>query len=292
MFANPMSGRGLGLRVSEQLDAPLRAAGHELQINTEHASHLTDIRDPDSIHALIIIGGDGTLRAVIERLVQLLGPDRVPPVLFIGLGTANLMQQHLGLTYDSAHFAEQVVRLLATRRTIGVDVSMVNEHLFLLMTSCGLDSEVVKRLAEARIGPITKLSYLMPIVSALAAYHYPNVAVEVDGEVVHSGSPAQVFVGNVAEYGTGFPVLDRASSTDQRLDICVMPCGSIDELVRLMMLTVIGKHHEARGVVYTTGRDVRITTDTPIPLQVDGDSLGTTPARVRLLDKPVAFIVP
>ena len=44
-------------------------------------------------------------------------------------------------------------------------------------------------------------------------------------------------------------------------------------------------------VVYTTGRDIRITTDAPIPLQIDGDSLGTTPAHVRLLDKPVAFIV-
>jgi diacylglycerol kinase family enzyme len=104
-------------------------------------------------------------------------------------------------------------------------------------------------------------------------------------------TPAIAFVGNVAEYGAGFPVLDRASSFDQRLDICVMECRSHYDLAQLAMLTMVGKHHDHAGVIYTTGVDVRIRCPDPAPMQVDGEAAGTTPTHIRLLDDRVAFIV-
>ena len=45
--------------------------------------------------AAVAVGGDGTLRAAVERLVTLYGHD-APPVLPVAMGTANLMGQYLG----------------------------------------------------------------------------------------------------------------------------------------------------------------------------------------------------
>lgn len=291
IFANPVSGRGRGIDILNRLVPTLATSGYEVASYTAHPAALVAINDITSVYAMIVIGGDGTLRAVIERLHQLHPQSPLPPVLVIGLGTANLMQRHLQLRYRVRDLPEQVLRLIQNRVTKQVDVATAGEHLFLLMASCGLDSSVVEQLAKARTGPISKATYIPHIAKSLARYVFSPVTVTVDGRVVHDHAPAQVFVGNVAEYGTGFAVLDRASSFDQRLDVCVLPARSRVELVRLMLLTAVGKHHGAPGVVYTTGRDVRIESDIPMPLQIDGESAGTTPTHIRLLDNPVGFIV-
>ncbi len=292
IFANPVSGRGRGIKILDRLLPTLSAAGYQVESHTDHPESLAPIDDVDSVYAMIVIGGDGTLRAVVERLKHLHPDAPLPPVLVIGLGTANLMQRHLGLRYRKSDLPQQVARLLQNRKTKQVDVATAGEHLFLLMASCGLDSSVVEQLARARTGPISKATYLPFIARSLTQYAFSPVTVTVDGQVVHRDAPAQVFVGNVAEYGTGFPVLDRASSFDQRLDVCVLPARSRVGLMRLMLLTMLGKHHGAPGVVYTTGRDVRIESAIPMPIQIDGESAGMTPTHIRLLDTPVGFIVP
>ncbi len=291
IFSNPTSGRGRGVAIANQLAPAIENAGWRAEQITDHPSTLRTFYDPAGIHAMIVIGGDGTLRAVIERVAQLVGPDHVPPVLVMGMGTANLMQQHLKLAYARDTLERDIVDLLRARKLLKVDTAVANESLFLLMASCGFDSSVVKRLSDTRAGPITKLSYVTPILASLNDYDFTPLTVEVDGTIVHDEKPAQVYIGNVPEYGTGFPVLDRASSFDQRLDVCVMPCETRNELLRLSMLTLVGKHHDAPGVVYTTGREVRVTSRAPVPVQVDGDHAGSTPVHIRLLDSSVAFIV-
>ncbi|GIW75350.1 MAG: protein BmrU [Phycisphaerae bacterium] len=291
IFANPLSGRGQACSIIDRLIPTLQQAGYDPHPFVEHIRTLDVIPDPSSVHAIVILGGDGTLRITVQKLTDLMPVSQIPPILVIGLGTANLMQKHLGLRYSAQKLPEQVVHLLDQKRVARLDVARVNEQISLLMISCGLDSEVVRRLSEVRRGPITRWSYLPPILRSLKTYRFVPLSVRVDGQLVHDRQPAQVFVGNVAEYGTGFPVLNQASSTDRQLDVCVMPCQSVDELIRLTMLTTIGRHSDAPGVIYTRGQQVEIASREPIPIQVDGDSLGSTPARIDLLEEPLGLIV-
>lgn len=291
IFANPVSGRGKGIAILQALTPALQRAGWGVDVIVEHPAHLQAIAEPEQIDALIVIGGDGTLRAVADRVTHLLGADNVPPILVMGLGTANLMQQHLQLSYDPDHFADDVVGLLKRRRVVRVDTATANDSLFLLVASCGYDAAVVHALASARSGPISKLTYIEPMLMSLLDYPFHPLTVEVDGKVIHRDAPAMVFVGNVPEYGTGFPVLDKATSFDQRLDVCIMPCASKHELLHMGMLTLLGRHREQRGVIYTTGREIRIDSPHRIPLQVDGEQSGFVPVTLRLLEGRVAFIV-
>ncbi|HEY0007852.1 MAG TPA: diacylglycerol kinase family protein [Tepidisphaeraceae bacterium] len=274
----------------QKIAPPLRAEGFDVEVVQEHPARFDRQTTPDPIHAVIVIGGDGTLRAVIERLTQIMAADALPPVLVIGLGTANLMQQHLRLRYSPETLAADVCDLLRKPRITRVDAALAGEHLFLLMASCGFDATVVHHLSAKRTGPITKLSYLAPALAALRDFSLPRLRVEVDGIVLCSDQPGMVFVGNVAEYGTGFPVLDRANSFDGLLDVCVMRCDSLPELAQLSMLTLVGQHHTAAGVHYVTGKNVAIE-GTTAPVQVDGEAAGTTPVRIRLLEHGVPFIV-
>ena len=292
IFANPTSGRGRGVRLAEQLPASIQSAGFIAEVWQKNPAAFNDIGALTSAEAIVVVGGDGTLRSVVDRALSLLGDADLPPILVIGLGTANLMQRHLRLRYPKNDVGPRVAELLTARRTRAVDLGTVGGQVFLLMTSVGYDAGVVHGLAERRRGPITKLSYLGPALRQLRGQAYTGVTVTVDGRVIHDGGPAQVFVGNVAEYGTGFPVLTVADSADGLLDVCVLPCANHFAFARLLWRLARGGHRTAPGVIYTRGRDVLIDAPLPLPVQIDGDPAGLTPVRLGLLRRRADFIVP
>ncbi len=290
LFINPTSGRGRGMVFLSQLTPVLQKDGWVVDVIVEHPSHLNDIGDVSQIHAIIVIGGDGTLRSVIERIGELAGLAQVPPLLVIGLGTANLMQQHLKLVYTHDNFAEEIARMLRRMRVVHVDIASANNRLFLLMAGCGFDAAVVHKLSSVRKGPITKWAYFFPIVHSLQKYHFPRISVDVDSKRVLNNQSAMVFVGNIPEYGTGSKILLKASSFDRKLDICIMPADSRKSLVYMWLKTFTGKHVDVDGVFYGTGREVSITGETA-PLQIDGEAAGESPVNIRLLPERIGFIV-
>jgi len=287
IFVNPLAGRGRGVAMGERVAESLLKAGWAV----ETTSNPVEMLDAFAADAVVVIGGDGTLRGVVEHLGKLNGLSNLPPVLPIGLGTANLMQRHLGLQYTARMIGNDVVAYLKSGRTRAVDMGVVNGKLFLLMAGCGFDAAVVQTVADQRRGPIRKWTYVMPAIMQMATAAFPPISVEVDGETILKNQPAQVFVGNVSEYGTGFAVLPGADSGDGLLDVCVLPCDSQLGLVIWQSFIVRGRHIDHPNAIYRHAKHVTISGDTPMPLQIDGDAAGTTPADIRLLGEQVHFIV-
>lgn len=296
IFANPISGRGRGKKIANKLAAALRDAGYEVDLFLERADTLRrDQLDPTAA-AAIVIGGDGTLRTVAGRLYIPEDPKQDappgPPLLVVPMGTANLMGKHLGIQWDDQRIGEQVLDTLRHGRVVRLDTATANGELLLLVAGVGLDGKIVHELTRRRSGPISYFSYAVPTLQALQQYDYPSLTVFVDGTKVFGPAPAMAFIGNVPEYGTGFPILPLASPTDGRLDVCVLPCASAEELIDHAMRVAVGELAHGEGVVYTTGRHIRIESPSPVPVQVDGEAAGHTPLEVDLLPVRLPFIVP
>ena len=162
----------------------------------------------------------------------------------------------------------------------------------MLMAGVGFDAWVVHELDRMRDGPIDLMNYIMPAVKAIAEYRFPVLEVIVDGKKVFKKAPALALVGNIREYGTGFAILPEARPDDQLLDVCVMPCASPMDLIKLVLSAAAGEHVRQEGVVYVKGRRVRIESTTPVPVQVDGEPAGMTPVEIDLLPCRIPFIVP
>jgi diacylglycerol kinase family enzyme len=300
IFANPIAGRGRGGTLARRLLTRLRAERYDVILHTERPETFDRrLLDPPP-RAAIVIGGDGTLRAVAEHLfLGLNTPDEMQgsevPLLIIPLGTANLMVRHLGIRWDDPQLEDDVSDAITRRRVIRLDTARANGRLFLLMAGIGFDAHVVHELDRTRRGPLMGyVSYALPAALAVQGYTYPPISVTVDSRVVFPAKPAVAFVGNVAEYGTGFPLLPQARPDDGLLDVCVLPCRSKLDLVRLFMDAVVGEHMMTEGAVYTKGRHIRIETpgSEPVPVQVDGDSAGYTPVQIDLLPLRVPFLIP
>jgi diacylglycerol kinase (ATP) len=219
--------------------------------------------------------------------------EKAPPILVVSMGTANLLGRHLGLLWkDHRHLAQRISKLVRDRHTALLDVAAANGDLFLLMAGVGMDAMIVHELDRMRTGPIDYASYAIPAALALGTYAYPPITVRIDGRVVFDDRPGMAFVGNVKEYGTGFPLLPHARADDGLLDVLVLECASRADAVRQLLFAAAGEHLRTEGTVYAKGKRVRIDSPTEIPVQVDGEPAGHTPVDIDLLPVRLPFIVP
>jgi diacylglycerol kinase family enzyme len=301
IFANPIAGRGKGRVLAKALATQFKAEGWEACEVYDRPGSVSD-DTLGGMTAVVSIGGDGTLRSVVERVTDG-GKNEGPGVVVVPMGTANLMGRHLGVALSEKGLEDRAVAAIRGRKIVRLDVGRIRsqkreassgteEQLFLLMVGVGIDGEIVHALDRVRTGPIGYLSYVRPAVETFAGYQFHEVEVEVDGRKVFRMGPGLVFVGNVAEYGTGFPILPMAKSDDGLLDVCVLPTQSATDLIEHAVATMAGEHHLREGAVYVKGKHVRITSRAPVAVQADGDPAGWTPVEISLLETRVGFLVP
>jgi diacylglycerol kinase (ATP) len=288
IVANPIAGSGRGQATAEIVQKSLESSGFEatsiFDLPTAGRGQLADAE------AVIAIGGDGTLRAVAGRCLELLG--NVPPLLPVPMGTANLMGRYLGIHRQSVNMEDRIVKSLLRGEIRLLDAAEANKQLFLLMAGVGIDAQIVHELARVRRGPINYASYILPAALAMTNYRPHVLGISVDGKEIFPAAPAMALVANISEYGTGFPLAPHARPDDGMLDICVIPVDSPVDAVHKFFHAAAGQHLLMEGVVYTRGKEIEIRSAEAAPVQIDGDSAGHTPVRINLLPMRVPFIVP
>jgi diacylglycerol kinase (ATP) len=288
ILANPLAGRGKGRATAQLLEESLRAAGIRATtiFDVPAAADEKVLRAAD---AIIAIGGDGTLRAIASRCLEVRG--EVPPLLPIPMGTANLMGRYLGIHWRENDLPQRVVKSLQAGRVVMLDAGQANGKLFLVMAGIGIDGQIIHEMDRIREGPINYASYVVPAALALVNYRYVPLDVIVDGKEIFASAPAMAFIANISQYGTGFPVTPDARPDDGLLDVCIVPVASLVDGVQQFLRAAAGEHVQGEGVVYARGKEIEVRSPRPVPVQVDGDSAGYTPTRIGLLPLRVPFIV-
>jgi diacylglycerol kinase (ATP) len=289
--ANPYSGAADNRRRVEALARELAALGRPSRVlwdARERAATLGDRAAMAGCRAVIAAGGDGTVAQVINELP----PDT--PLAVFPAGTENLFAATHGFVDDPA----SLVRALAAGRTRAVDLGRASvpgrRRLFALMLSAGLDAEIVRRLAAWRasgraLRRVRRVSYVAPIAASLATYRHTPVRV-VAGESAASG--AYCVIANAPAYALDLPLAPDARADDGALDWLLFERGSLAALAAYSWAVWRGRHL-ARGDV-RAGRATRLMLDAaaPVPVQVDGDPLGTTPVEVEVMPGALTLIAP
>jgi diacylglycerol kinase family enzyme len=93
-------------------------------------------------------------------------------------------------------------------------------------------------------------------------------------------------------YGLGLKFAPSASGQDGLLDICLFERGSAFHMLKYFAQVLSGRHRNRRDIHLLQARRVRIESDQPVPIQVDGDPAGTTPADVRIVPQALELLLP
>lgn len=233
------------------------------------------------VDLVVAVGGDGTLREVLDGL-----PDPEVPVGLVPLGTANVISRDLGLPRD----VERALDVMAAGRVTRIDVARVNGHLCCLATGVGLDGMVVREVERRRRGPITRGSYLVALLRVLRRYRPPRLAVEIDG--VHDREAyGLVVISNIVHYAGVLRLARDRRLDDGRFEVYLFRDASRRALAAAALRGVVGQlPGGACGL--RRARRVRITSDTPVPYHVDGDYGGETPVAFVVCDRQYRMLTP
>lgn len=251
---------------------PTRAAG-----DAETLARLATQR----AQTVIAAGGDGTVREVAGGLA-----DSGVPLIVWPAGTENLVAKTFG--YRAS--ADSVYAALTAGRRLRVDLARHGRHAFLVVAGVGFDAEVVQRLTRLRNGHITHLSYAGPIWRTFWQHRFPHV--QVTGDQFEWQGRGLVFVGNIRRYSLGLRVIRDAVWDDGWLDVIIFPCRHQLDLIGHSLRTLFRRQVEHPGVRYRRVRRVRVESDEPVPVQLDGDDAGCLPLDVQVAPQAVTLLVP
>lgn len=274
-----------GHKTLSQAVSQLQSLGFDvLQESTARPHQLPDIIRSyrDRVDLAIVGGGDGTLNAAIEGLV-----DTQLPLGILPLGTANDLARTLGIP-PSIPEACQVIASGYSRR---IDLGRVNHKYFFNVASLGLSVQITRQLSKQDKRRWGVLAYAVAAIKVIWKSR-PFRAEICMGDTSIRVKTVQIAVGNGRYYGGGMTVADDAAINDERLDLYSLECKHWWQIVLLLPAMWRGRQADWPGVRTLEGKEFEVYTRKPQPINADGEIVTYTPAKFRLIPKAVTVFVP
>jgi len=238
-------------------------------------------------HDLVVVGGgDGTVSYAAGRVA---GTNVVLGVL--PLGTANDFARTLEIPNNLA----EACATIAEGKVVDIDLGRANGEPFLNVASVGLSVSVTEALSPRLKRYIGPLAYSIATLTAYARHKAFRARLEFpdgDHEPMELDDLLQVAVGNGRHYGGGNTVSPTAGIDDHTLDIYAILAGPVREHVSIARLLKDGSFIKHDRVYHLTTRRVRLVTEQPLPVNLDGEIATTTPADFTIQRNAVHVVVP
>ncbi|QOD04336.1 lipid kinase [Pseudarthrobacter sp. BIM B-2242] len=238
-------------------------------------------------HDLVVVGGgDGTVSYAAGRVA---GTNVVLGVL--PLGTANDFARTLEIPNNLA----EACATIAEGKVVDIDLGRANGEPFLNVASVGLSVSVTEALSPRLKRYIGPLAYSFATILAYTRHKPFRARLEFpdgDHEPLELEDLLQVAVGNGRHYGGGNTVSPTAGIDDHILDIYAIVAGPLREHVSIARLLKDGSFIKHDRVHHLTSRSVRVVTEPPMPVNLDGEIATTTPADFTIQRNAVHVVVP
>lgn len=233
---------------------------------------------------LVVGGGDGTVGFAASRVARTGTALGVLP-----LGTANDVARTLGIPTA----LPAAVRTLTEGHVVDVDLGRVNGRAFLNVASLGLSVAVTRRLTPGLKRRLGRFAYPVATLAAYRSHRPFDATLELaDGSTLELTDLMQVAVGNGRHYGGGLTVSPTASIDDHLLDVYAVVRGRLRDHVSVARLLRTGHLVEHERVHHLTASRLRLVTDEPLEVNLDGEIAATTPATFEVDRNALHVVVP
>ena len=260
----------------EQTISDVVAALQEFDVTLVKTSSPDDLADALEIHpaveAVVVLGGDGSLHAVVGAL-RTAGRLAQVVIGLVPLGTGN----DFAATLDLPDVPADAAAAIAAGRTRRIDLIIDGQDEVVINAAhIGIGAEAAKaaRPWKKALGPI---GYVIgAVLTGIRGLTTPGARLQitVDGTALTRKEPViQVAVGNGSLVGGGTPLLPRADPADGELDVAVSYTESPRRRVAYAWHVRRGDHHRRDDVVYLRGTEVSVRGD-KLACTSDGELTG------------------
>ena len=240
---------------------------------------------------IVAAGGDGTLNEVLNGLYDANGMDRAR-LGVLPLGTINVFARELRLPTSF----EAAWRVIEAGREKVIDLPSVEfsrdgkpvRQVFAQLAGAGLDSraiELVNWELKKKVGPVAY------VVAGFKALVEPKPKI-IASSSQNGGQGELVLIGNGRYYGGSFELFPDAALDDGMLDVTIFPQVNWETLIKTGWGWLTDQIRSSAGCLHFKTDRVTLTSNGPVPFELDGDNVGSLPATFTVTGKALRVLVP
>jgi diacylglycerol kinase (ATP) len=288
LVLNPHAGKGKGLKsfaaARELLGRQIRSmdvrvsdyAGHAFQIGREAAKN--------GYQRILSVGGDGTPFEIVNGLYAEGRPRQAVELGMIPAGTGNSFLRD----FSTLSWRQAVDNILAGKRR-KVDLVEINyfkdgrevRQYYLNILGVGLIADILK-LTNEKLKGFGSFGYSLAVMLRLARGMRNRMRLTVDGEKMEIINSALV-VSNSKYTGGGMKIAPMADSGDGRADLVIFQEVDRRDILNIFARVFKGTHVGHARVKTHRAAEIIIDSDPQEMLMADGELLGRTPLRLKVL---------
>ena len=290
LIFNPVSGQGnseqelnnIKLLLSPQIDLDIRLTTPET-----NAAHLAKEAIKRQVESIIVSGGDGTVSAVADAVAT-----QKIPLGVIARGTANAFATAVGIPEQLSLACQTIL----DGKTRTIDTAKCNGRPMVLLTGIGFEAKTVENTKREDKNRLGSLAYLISSFKQLSRWQNFNAEIETDEQIIKV-SAAAITVANTAPVTS---VLAQGVAEvlphDGLLDITIVaPENNLDSIIAAYKLYTSAREDEPvqhQNIRYLRSKKVKIKTDPPQKVVIDGEVTGTTPIELECIPQSLIIYVP
>lgn len=286
---NPVAGRTSPADVRAALESTLGSSGWEYDVHEtvadEDLEALIRAELANGCDLVVAAGGDGTVSMVANCLVGTNVPLGILPA-----GSANVLALELGIP---APIPQAATLLVSEHHQRELDVMQLNNHYFILQIGIGLDSLMIKETDRESKRHFGRWAYMGTLFRNLLGFQSQRFTIVVDGRRIRPRA-AQVLIANAGTLGAK-PLTwgDHIKPNDGHLDLCIVKVRTLRDYPRIIYQFVTGRRRDSANIEYVRiNQNIAIASDHSLPVQADGEIIGTTPIAVTVVPKGIRVVVP
>ncbi len=297
LLSNPTAASGAAQRVGRQVAYLLHLAGLSVVDLSGPSAHVARARVEevrDTLTALVVVGGDGTVALGAELVAGTGVRLGVVPA-----GSGNDFARALGLPVGDP---PQAVRVLlhalsrpvttidAIEVTSGPEAPIPHRSLAIGNLSLGFDALVNARANSARFG--TRTRYTTAVLRELPAFRPIPYWMEIDGQERIDVNASLLTLCNSGSFGGGMQIAPQAVLDDGLLDLVSLRGISRTELLRFLPRVYQGTHvsHPGFRVQRVRSITVGVHGSRQIRSYADGEPRALLPVTARVLPGAVRIL--
>jgi diacylglycerol kinase (ATP) len=264
VIINPNSGTDRNKAIKDALDARLDKKLFSYSIlHTEYPKHGTELAREAALkgaHAVVAVGGDGSVNDIVAGLIN------TPAALAVipkgsGNGMARSMEIPLKLN--------EAIDVINADNSIMMDIGFANGRPFISNAGVGFDALISKKFATSKRRGFAVYSWL--VTKYLWMYREWDWEINIDGKEINTKA-FLISVANGRQFGYNFQIAPNASWTDGLLDVVIIKKFPKVMGGALVLRAMNGTITNSPYVEHYRGANIRISNPALKLMQTDGDA--------------------
>lgn len=260
-------------------------------VNIEHFTDIPVIAErivAEKVDWVIIAGGDGTIRAMIEELAD---RNYRPYISVFPAGTVNLVAKELLMTSEPRKWIKRISKGVV----VPVYLGRANKHIFLTVAGAGFDSLVVDNVSEISKKFLSKFAYvwegteLMRKELLFSDWRYRFEVRFDDEEEWHEAT--SVIVGKSRYYAGRYSLFNGASLSSPLLHVALFTGATRGDFMRYAACIAMESLTLDNDIILRTAKKLEVRcNEEDFAVELDGDAVTTVPLAVEMEETPIKFL--